>query len=163
MDKVIFYSKDTIHHIDSDDQYLLKKQVKDRFRSTTTPYIRQLMAQSDAIRKQFKPSFYEGLNFGKEEAFEEGKHNSGIYGLERVYEDRAVLTPYFACASYCRYCFKKTRTLAGNGEKMTDQNITAAIEYIKNDPRISTALITGGDPLAKPKFALLSIKTMSLS
>ncbi|WP_428241058.1 KamA family radical SAM protein [Gynuella sp.] len=132
-------------------------EVNEQFRDSTTRYIKNLMTQSEAIRKQFEPSFYEALEFGRPQPFEEGKDNSGIYGLERIYEDRAVLTPYFGCASYCRYCFKKTRTLAGTAKLMSEENMEQAIDYIRRDPRINTALITGGDPMAQPKrvFKLL--------
>ncbi len=132
------------------EQVMLRRQVTQRFRGGMTPYLSALVKTSDAVRRQFVPEFYEGLAFGREAVFEEGKDNRGIYGLERVYEDRAVLTPYFDCAAYCRYCFKKTRTLAGNGKVMSPENIRDALAYIASDPRIDTALITGGDPLARP-------------
>lgn len=153
-EQVISYSPDKIQLITPDEHKILVQQTKNHFKTATTTYLKGLMKKSDAIRKQFEPSAYEGLVFGRNRPFEEGKINSGIYGLERVYEDRAVLTPFFGCASYCRYCFKKARTLGGEGETMSEVNMDAAIAYIRNDPRISTGLITGGDPLAKPKVTV---------
>ena len=94
----------------------LRRQVTRRFRGGVTPYLSPLIKTSDAVRKQFVPEYLEGLEFGRAAPFEEGKDNRGIYGLERVYADRAVSPPYFDCAAYCRYCFKKTRTLAGDGQ-----------------------------------------------
>lgn len=148
---------DHIDQLEERHRQAMLDQVNDQFRNATTKYVRGLMKKSEAIRKQFEPSFYEALEFGRPQPFEEGKDNSGIYGLERIYEDRAVLTPYFGCASYCRYCFKKTRTLGGTGKLMSEDNLDAAVDYIRNDPRINTALITGGDPMAKPErvFKLL--------
>ncbi len=132
------------------DKIDLRRAVTRRFRGGGTPYLTSLIRSSEAIRKQFVPTYHEGLAFGNEAPFEEGRENKGIYGLERIYEDRAVLTPYFDCAAYCRYCFKKTRTLAGDGRVMSQADMAEAIAYIRNDSRIDTVLITGGDPLSRP-------------
>lgn len=128
----------------------LRRSVTKRFRGGGTPYLTSLIRSSEAIKRQFVPTYHEGLAFGNEAPFEEGRENRGIYGLERIYEDRVVLTPYFDCAAYCRYCFKKTRTLAGDGRVMSRDDIANAMAYIREDNRIDTVLITGGDPLARP-------------
>ena len=132
------------------EQISLRRQVTHQFRGGVTPYLSSLIKSSEAVRKQFVPDYLEGLTFGRAAPFEEGKENNGIYGLERVYADRAVLTPYFDCAAYCRYCFKKTRTLAGDGRVMTENDIQRALAFIAADRRLDTVLITGGDPLARP-------------
>jgi KamA family protein len=136
--------------LSAEQRMALRRQVTRRFRGGVTPYLSSLIKTSEAVRRQFVPDYLEGLDFGRETPFEEGKNNRGIYGLERVYQDRAVLTPYFDCAAYCRYCFKKTRTLAGDGRVMSQDDIARALAYIAADPRIDTVLITGGDPLARP-------------
>ncbi|SMO78227.1 KamA family radical SAM protein [Melghirimyces algeriensis] len=122
------------------------REVIGKYRTKISPSLTRLVKRSDAVAKQFMPSPFESLNFGTDKPFEEGKNNQGIYGLERVYEDRAVLTPYFECSAYCRYCFKKSRTLAGEAKRMSDENIDQAIRFIESDDRIRTVLITGGDP-----------------
>jgi KamA family protein len=134
----------------AEQKVALRRQVTRRFRGGVTPYLSSLIKASEPIRKQFVPQYLEGLEFGRAAPFEEGKDNRGIYGLERVYADRAVLTPYFDCAAYCRYCFKKTRTLAGEGRVMSESDISRALAFIASDPRLDTVLITGGDPLARP-------------
>lgn len=122
-----------------------------RFRARMTPEIARLAKRSPAVARQFWPSPAEMDEFGgTEEPFEEGKLNHGIHGLERLYVDRAVLTPYFDCSAYCRYCFKKTRTLAGTAQEMSMDDIDRAIRFIESDPRIRIVLITGGDPLVRP-------------
>jgi KamA family protein len=127
---------------------LSRRDVVARFRARLTPDLSALVKRSPAVARQFLPDAMELVDFGGTEApFEEGKLNRGIYGLERLYNDRAVLTPYFDCSAYCRYCFKKTRTLAGDGRKMTEDEIENAAAYIRSDPRIEIVLITGGDPL----------------
>ncbi len=128
----------------SDDSLELAK----RFRARLTPELSRLTKAHPAIARQFLPDRRELIEFGGTDApFEEGKLNHGIYGLERLYVDRAVITPHFECSAYCRYCFKKTRTLAGGGRRMTEDEIEQAAAYIERDPRIRIVLITGGDPL----------------
>jgi lysine 2,3-aminomutase len=125
-----------------------RRQILGRFRARLTPEVVRLGKLQPAIARQFIPDAAELVEFGGTESpFEEGKLNHGIYGLERLYRDRAVITPYFDCAAYCRYCFKKTRTLAGDGRRMTASDIEQAAEYIEKDSRIRVVLITGGDPL----------------
>lgn len=134
-------------------QQLLNK-VNLIYKSSTTPYLKKLMANSNAIKMQFEPSYLEALGEGRDEPFEEGKKQKGIQGVERIYKDRIVLTPHFNCASYCRYCFKKKRTLQGTGTHMTDADTDAAINIIKSDSNLTTVLITGGDPMASPSRLL---------
>ncbi|MBN4066547.1 radical SAM protein [Simkania negevensis] len=132
-----------------------RKEVYKRFKVKVSPFLSRLMRESEAVRKQFLPSSNELIEFGGTATpFEEGREKEGIYGLERLYVDRVLLTPYFECSAYCRYCFKKTRTLGGDEEienrMMTEEDLQHAIEYIRNDERIRTILITGGDPFANP-------------
>lgn len=125
-----------------------RREVVRRFRARLTPELAALSKSSPAVARQFIPHAMELVDFGGTEApFEEGKLNHGIYGLERLYADRAVLTPYFDCSAYCRYCFKKTRTLAGESRRMSEQEVERAVDFIARDPRIRIVLVTGGDPL----------------
>lgn len=124
------------------------RTVTKQYRRRITPELRVLVEQSPAVAKQFLPDLRELASFGgTPEPFEEGKFAGGIYGLERLYLDRAVLTPYFDCSSFCRYCFKKTRTLAGDRQRMSEDDIARALDYVRADPRLRTVLVTGGDPL----------------
>lgn len=125
------------------------RDVTAKFRRRITPELRVLVEQSPAVAKQFLPDLRELIPFEgmTEEPFEEGKFAAGIYGLERLYTDRVVLTPYFDCSSFCRYCFKKTRTLAGDRRRMSEDDIERALAYVTNDARLRTLLVTGGDPL----------------
>lgn len=123
-------------------------QVKSRFRARLTPDLARLVKRSDAVRRQFVPSVEELDSDGMvADPFEPGKNYRGVNGLERVYRDRIVFTPHFDCSAFCRYCFKKTRTLAGEGSDMRRSDMDAALEVVAADPDLRIALITGGDPL----------------
>jgi lysine 2,3-aminomutase len=125
-----------------------RREITRRFRARVTPELSSLIKRSPAVALQFLPDSRELIEFnGTEAPFEEGRDNHGVYGLERLYADRAVITPFFDCSAYCRYCFKKTRTLAGNARRMTEDDVERAVDYIQSDPRIRIVLVTGGDPL----------------
>ena len=123
-------------------------ELKSRFRARLTPDLARMAKRSDAVRRQFVPSADElGSDGLIPDPFEAGKNYRGVYGLERVYKDRIVLTPHFDCSAFCRYCFKKTRTLAGEGRKMRRRDMDAALDIIRLDSDLRIALVTGGDPL----------------
>jgi len=110
-----------------------------------TPYIKKLMSKYESIRKQFLPSPLEAQTNGTSTPFEEGKKTSHVYGLERLYKDRVLLTPHFDCPAYCRFCYKKSRVMR-NRRSMTFDEIDLAVEEIGKMPEVRGALITGGDP-----------------
>ena len=124
------------------------KAVKREFKTKISPYLSKIIKKSDAVAKQFVPDPREADDFsGSTRApFEEGKLNQGIYGMERIYKDRVLLTPYFECSAYCRYCFKKTRTLGGESKTMSKEDLDKAFDYIAQEKGIKTLLVTGGDP-----------------
>ncbi|MCP3968397.1 MAG: KamA family radical SAM protein [Lentisphaerae bacterium] len=64
------------------------------------------------------------------------------------YIDRAVLLATGRCATRCRFCFRK-RTWA-NGTEMTDiteDELKAICDYLKQTPSVREILVSGGDPL----------------
>jgi len=126
-----------------------RQDVVREFRARLTPHLAHLAKQSDAVRRQFVPDVRELDNAHLiPDPFESGRDYMGLNGVERIYRDRVVLTPHFDCSAYCRYCFKKTRTLGGSGERdMSEADIDAAIAHIRTQPELRIALITGGDPL----------------
>lgn len=144
-----------------EEKKFLKSEALSRFKGGMTPFLSKKVHESEAIKKQFVPSWEEGISFGRDAPFEEGKNNHGLYGLERIYRDRVIITPYFDCAAYCRYCFRKTRTIAGDGRTMTENELKKVCDFIASDPRIKTALITGGDPFTQPDILFDTISSLA--
>ena len=66
-------------------------------------------------------------------------------GIVHRYPDRVLLTPSFACAVYCRFCFRRERV--GGGEALGPEALAAALTYIRERPEIREVILTGGDPL----------------
>lgn len=62
------------------------------------------------------------------------------------YHDRVLLLANDRCATYCRHCFRRHFTGNDHG-KITEEELTEAIEYLKNQDQVQEMLISGGDPL----------------
>lgn len=127
-----------------------------------TPYLKTLISKYESIRKQFLPSPLEAYTNGTATPFEEGKKSSSVYGLERLYRDRVLLTPHFDCPAYCRFCYKKSRVMR-NRRSMTYEDIDLAAEEVGKMEGVRGALITGGDPfMDQSKLIYLLDKLIAL-
>ena len=123
------------------------EEITKKFPVKTNSYLEKLMGSSEGVRKQFEPSVYEASEGSKRPWV--GKIDTGIHGLERMYEDRAIIMPTLTCAAYCRHCVRKDY-LSKNTSGMCYENIDKAVDYIKNHNELKEILITGGDPLMAP-------------
>ena len=63
------------------------------------------------------------------------------------YPDRVLLLPTHACASYCRFCFRRETVGPGGARTLTAAELDAAMAYIAGDAAIWEVILTGGDPL----------------
>lgn len=76
-------------------------------------------------------------------------------GVQHKYASTALLLVTNACASYCRYCFRKRFFIPGSSETSTD--VSEGLEYIASNPEVKDVLLTGGDPLMLSTDRLISI------
>ena len=70
---------------------------------------------------------------------------SPVPGLIHRYPDRVVLLVSSACATFCRFCFRKHRV--GGQEKGMDHPIDAGLKYIEKTSAIRDVILSGGEPL----------------
>jgi L-lysine 2,3-aminomutase len=68
------------------------------------------------------------------------KENSPIPGLIHKYQDRVLLSVADVCAINCRFCFRRCVR-----DKILDWQ--KAFAYIKDHPKVSEVILSGGDPL----------------
>src|SRR5690606_36614214 len=73
-------------------------------------------------------------------------------GCQHKYGPTALLMVSEACASYCRFCFRKRLFKEDVQEASLD--VSEGIRYIAAHPEINNVLLTGGDPL------LLSVRRL---
>ena len=103
---------------------------------------------NDPIARQFIPSADELLTTPEELAdpIGDGAH-SPVKGIVHRYPDRVLLLPTHACASYCRFCFRRETVGPGGAGTLSADELDAAMAYIASDPAIWEVILTGGDPL----------------
>lgn len=123
------------------------KEVEDKFSFRTNTYYQSLINwddPNDPIRRIIMPSLEELDAWGELDASGEHKYTRAP-GLEHKYEYTALLLVNNVCGGYCRFCFRKRLFMEENDEVTND--LTEAIEYIRNNKNINNVLMTGGDPL----------------
>ncbi|HQN09452.1 MAG TPA: KamA family radical SAM protein, partial [Thermoanaerobaculia bacterium] len=62
------------------------------------------------------------------------------------------------CSMNCRHCTRR-RLVGDTDVDMPEDNVSAAIEYIRNTPTVRDVLLSGGDPFVLPDERLRSILT----
>jgi lysine 2,3-aminomutase len=77
---------------------------------------------------------------------------SPVPGVIHRYPDRVVLLVSSACATFCRFCFRKHRV--GCHEESLDNPLDAGLEYIEKTSAIRDVILSGGDPLLLADEAL---------
>jgi lysine 2,3-aminomutase len=123
------------------------KAVTDTFVFRTNDYYQSLIDWSDPkdpIRHIVMPQVAELEEFGKWDASDEASYTV-IKGLEHKYSDTALLLVNNVCGAYCRFSFRK-RLFTNDNDEVTNE-VSAAVEYIRQHPEINNVLLTGGDPL----------------
>src|SRR5262245_62454457 len=113
--------------------------------------------RADPIARQFIPSPRELHVLSEEMADPIGDDpHSPLKGITHRYADRVLLKPVHVCPAYCRFCFRREKVGPGS-ETLTREELTAALDYIRQRPEIWEVILTGGDPLilSRAKFAEL--------
>lgn len=98
----------------------------------------------DPIRRAIIPSRQELQEWGRLDPSDEANYTV-MPGLEHKYSSTALLLVSNICEGICRYCFRKRVFIDSQKEYLRD--ISAAMQYIKNQRQITNVLLTGGDPL----------------
>ncbi len=73
--------------------------------------------------------------------------HSPVTGVVHRYPDRVLLKLTHACATYCRFCFRREMVGPGGLGTLTPEELDAAFAYIAATPAIWEVILTGGDPL----------------
>jgi lysine 2,3-aminomutase len=125
-----------------------------RFAEKTTPYLRELAEQSEAIRTMyFFDADHENVPADTSRDLLNEKSNTPIFGLVRKFDGRVLVLLSYTCAANCRYCERQDRVgvrLDAVGRLRPDQ-IDEIVEYVRADDSIYEVIASGGDPLVSPK------------
>lgn len=122
-----------------------------RYAVAVTPDLAALIDPSDPrdpIALQFLPQEAELNTLPEESADPIGDEaHSPVPGIVHRYPDRALLKVTHACATYCRFCFRREMVGPGGLGTLTGDELGAAFAYIEQTPALWEVILTGGDPL----------------
>jgi len=125
-------------------------KVLTKFRMAITPYYLCLIDPLDEdcpIRKQAVPTINE-MNVGVNDLLDPLAEDvdSPVPGLTHRYPDRVLFLITDMCSMYCRHCTRR-RFAGQHDQRMPQDRIDLAIEYISKHPEIRDVLLSGGDAL----------------
>ena len=127
------------------------EQVAARYAIAITPASQALIDRddpADPIARQFLPQEAE-LDLAPGESADplgDAAH-SPTQGIVHRYPDRVLLMLTHACATYCRFCFRRETVGPKGAGTLSAPALRAALAYIAANPQIWEVILTGGDPL----------------
>lgn len=130
----------------SDDEYDVIKDIGQQYRWAISPYYASLMDPDDRscpIRWLAVPSAFEYSERGELDPMAETT-TSPAPAITRRYPDRLIIKVTNQCAMYCRHC-QRRRAIGELDKHSTQEQLTQAVEYVRDNPEIRDVLITGGD------------------
>ncbi len=125
--------------------------VAERYAVAVTPAVAALIDASDPadpIARQFLPDPRElDRREGERDDPIGDDLKSPLPGLVHRYPDRLLLKLVSACPVYCRFCFRREMVGPGRSPALSDEQLAAALGYIRKHPEVWEVILTGGDPL----------------
>lgn len=131
-----------------DEQHATISKVGLKYRWSISPYFASLIDPHDAddpVRRQAVPSLAELDESGYDDPMAE-EYTSPTPCITRRYPDRLIINVTNMCAMYCRHC-QRRRNIGEVDRHQPQQNLDAALDYIRKNKEIRDVLITGGDAL----------------
>ncbi|MGH8597614.1 MAG: radical SAM protein, partial [Gammaproteobacteria bacterium] len=126
-------------------------RVAERYAIAITPAMAELIDRddhADPIARQFIPDRRELETHPAELADPIGDHaKSPVKGIVHRYRDRVLLKIVGVCPVYCRFCFRREMVGPQSGANLTNDEIDAALHYIRAHSEIWEVILTGGDPM----------------
>jgi lysine 2,3-aminomutase len=124
--------------------------VAERYAVSVTRDVAALIDPADAadpIARQFVPDGRELVTAPEERGDPIGDHtHEPVKGVIHRYPDRVLLKPIHVCPVYCRFCFRREDVGPGS-EALSQQELDAALDYIRGHDAIWEVILSGGDPL----------------
>lgn len=124
------------------------QQVSGHFRFAVSPYYLSLIDPENPacpIRRQCIPDLAEMDQRGELDPMDEAGCCPAP-GVTRRYPDRLIIKVTNQCGMYCRFC-QRRRLIGEQDHHAPDDEISQAIDYIRQNSEIRDVLLTGGDAL----------------
>ena len=87
------------------------------------------------------------------------KKYAPLPGIIHRYPDRALLMPISICPVYCRFCFRRETIGKPLQGMLSQEALTAALDYLSSHSEIWEVILSGGDPLLLSPLRLQKILT----
>ena len=132
-------------------------RVTNIFRFRANDYYLNLIDWSnpcDPVRRVIVPDISEIGDLGNLDPSREAA-NYVAPRTQHKYHDTVLMLVSDLCGGFCRFCFRK-RIFIDNAE-VAGNDLTAGIEYLKQNKQIRHVLLSGGDPLMLSTWRLGSI------
>lgn len=137
------------------------RRVCDEFSLAITTEMAELINSEDAadpIARQFVPQTTELSTTPDELKDPIGDDPyTPVKGIVHRYPDRVLLKPVHVCPIYCRFCFRREKVGAGGDGNLSNGELAAALDYVRNNADIWEVILTGGDPLVLPPHRLKNL------
>jgi len=110
----------------------------------------------DPIARQFRVDPREALEVPGFDADPVGDlAANAVPGVLHKYHGRALLVLTGACAVHCRYCFR--RHFPYGDQRLDEEALERAIDYLAADPHLTEVILSGGDPLVLSSRRLANV------
>ena len=72
-----------------------------------------------------------------------------VAGIQHKYQETVLFFPSQGqtCHAYCSYCFRWAQFIGDADLKFASREVDHLVNYMKDNPQVSSVLITGGDPM----------------
>ena len=72
-----------------------------------------------------------------------------VAGIQHKYQETVLFFPSQGqtCHAYCSYCFRWAQFIGAADLKFASREVDHLVNYMKDNPQVSSVLITGGDPM----------------
>ena len=72
-----------------------------------------------------------------------------VGGMQHKYQETVLFFPGQGqtCHAYCRYCFRWAQFVGDADLKFASREANQLVNYVRENPQVSSVLITGGDPM----------------
>tara|TARA_B110000495_G_scaffold189517_1_gene190656 strand:+ start:2133 stop:3491 length:1359 start_codon:yes stop_codon:yes gene_type:complete len=72
-----------------------------------------------------------------------------VGGMQHKYQETVLFFPSQGqtCHAYCSYCFRWAQFVGDADLKFASREASQLVDYVRDNPQVSSVLITGGDPM----------------
>ncbi|MCG8685275.1 MAG: radical SAM protein, partial [Desulfobacterales bacterium] len=122
-------------------------KVIDKYPVRLSSHVIRQSILSKAVAAQYL-TFEDELDSNGHDMTFDGHFKQGL--MEQMYRNRAIFLLDMRCPVYCRFCFRKHKSLR-HEPSPSSEDVKKAVDRVRADKAVKEILITGGEPLLNRK------------